>query len=97
MAKLRRLFVTLVFFVVAVAVPTVVDACPYCRYSSNGWGFCRYGAFSGYRNCTDGHVVDAWTGRTDCEVSGYCTWRGDGGDDDDPGCGYTDIYGNCLI
>lgn len=96
MSKIHRLFLTLVIFVVVVAVPTIADACPYCKYSDNGFGFCRYGAYSGYRNCTD-RVADTWSGRTDCEVSGYCTWRGDNDDGDGGSCGYTDIYGNCLI
>lgn len=94
MSTIRPWLVTLVIAVFALAVPSVVDACPYCKSSPSGWGFCRYGAYSGFRTCKE-IVVDSWSGRTDCELTGYCSWRGD--NDDGDSCGYTDIYGNCLI
>lgn len=95
MSIMRRLFLTLVIFVVVAAVPTIADACPYCAKSPNGFGFCRYGAPAGAYWCKDGIVADAFTGRTTCDVGGDCHWRSDR--DDGESCGYTDIYGNCLI
>lgn len=93
MSKLRRVAIVIVVFVILAAVP--LDACPICRHSPNGWGFCGYGAYAGWIYCTP-TTPDAWTGRTGCYSSGAeCRWSADGTDPGD--CGYTDINGNCLI
>lgn len=47
------------------------NACPYCAYSPNNWGFCRYGANIAYYDCKE-YVADSWTGRTACSLCGYC-------------------------
>jgi hypothetical protein len=49
-------------------------ACPGCAYSPDGWGFCRYYQYFGAVTCED-YVIDAWTGRTGCILSGSCLWR----------------------
>jgi len=67
----RRLVVAAI--VLHLVVGLVAMACPQCRYSPNGWGFCRYLAYAGPYDCVE-YVVDPWSGRTDCYTCGYCNW-----------------------
>ena len=64
-----------VFLVIAVQLvfTVAVSACPYCSYSPNGWGFCKYNGYAGAYDC-DTRVEDPWTGRTKCVMCGYCNW-----------------------
>lgn len=72
------------------------DACPYCKYSPNRWGFCRYYSYAGWDYCEE-YVVDEFSGRTGCSGHGYCNWNDpyqakDGGDGEPTfGCGVTEI------
>lgn len=66
------------FFVSAVAI-----ACPYCGYSPNGWGFCKYEGQAGSYLCTQ-YVIDPFSGRTACDLCGYCNWNDPNGSQ---GCG----------
>lgn len=93
MSKLRRVFALAILVLIVATAPAI--ACPMCKYSPNGWGFCRYGAVAGWIICTE-TPPDGFSGRTGCYSSGAeCHWFADGGDPGD--CGYTDINGNCLI
>ena len=56
---------------VVLAVPAI--ACPYCAFSPNGWGFCKYYGYAGAYDC-DTVVADPWSGRTTCITCGYCNW-----------------------
>lgn len=85
----RKVLVVLGFLLLA---PVAANACPLCRYSPNNWGFCRYGFDVGFYDC-ETVVVDEWTGRTNCNVCGYCNGyhpeqnQGCNAGGDDPDCG----------
>ena len=87
--RIRRLLV--LAMALHFAVGTIAWACPGCKYSPSGWGFCRYDFYAGPYECRT-IVVDPWTGRTDCDVCGFCHWGAPhenqacdlGGDPNDP-------------
>jgi hypothetical protein len=58
----------------ALFFPVLAMACPYCDYSPNGWGFCKYGGYAGPYDCVT-IVVDPFNGRTGCSTCGYCNWN----------------------
>jgi len=101
MSRSVRLFFALLA-VVALATPPVF-ACPDCRYSPDGWGFCRYYQIVGFNSCQD-IVIDSFSGKTGCSTTGTetsCDWRSgspspvaDGGFGSD--CEYHDAVGNCM-
>jgi hypothetical protein len=98
---IRVLFVAVA--IVALASPSTLFACPNCKYSPDGWGFCFYYQLVGYLTCNT-VVEDAFSGRTKCDTVGTelsCDWRnnsprtGDGtgfGND----CEFHDVVGNCM-
>jgi hypothetical protein len=87
-----------------VLAPSAILACPNCKYSPDGWGFCNYYQLVGYWVC-DTVVDDAFSGRTKCQTSGTelsCDWRnnpprtGDGGTGIGGDCDFHDAMGNCM-
>ena len=66
----RVLFATSFLIIVAILVPDIVAVCQQCRYSPNGWGFCRDVPGSSAYNSSYTVVVDLFDGTTGCEVSG---------------------------
>jgi hypothetical protein len=71
----------LALFALAALVSQPVLACTICKYSPNGFGFCRETSYYGYDmwDCS-ANVVDPVSGRTDCDFGqaafGECDWRG---------------------
>lgn len=70
---MRKFVLVALVAVIQLVATTAAFACPACRYSPYGWGFCRYDFYAGYYDCVE-YVTDDWTGRTDCSVCGYCNW-----------------------
>ena len=90
-----------VIFSLAVLAVSPAFACENCRYSPDGWGFCRYYQIVGFDSCTD-IVIDPFSGKTGCQTTGSelsCDWRqgspspvaGIGSD-----CEFHDALGNCM-
>jgi len=75
--SIRRCIVVLVMIVLA--TPITVLACPICKKSPNGWGFCGYGGIAGGVNCIQDEP-DPWSGKTYCHLEGVCNWHAGGGD-----------------
>lgn len=87
----------LVLCLLVLVLPALdADACPFCKKSPNGWGFCRYYNHVGYDWC-EGYVADEFSGRTWCHVEGYCNWdapylaKDDGTGEPAFGCGATEL------
>lgn len=62
-------------FVLSFLTASILNACPGCKYSPDGWGFCHYYMAKGGVTC-ETKVADSWTGRTKCEIAGDCSWYG---------------------
>lgn len=79
-------------FAILQLVASIAGACPWCDYSPNNFGFCRYYSPSGPYSCRE-YVADPFTGRTECATCGSCSWSDPksnipcevgGGDEDGP-------------
>lgn len=82
---------------VVTLLPSPVSACLNCKYSPNGWGFCRGNYMTGATTCNE-VVIDDFNGTTGCEFPlGYDCRNGGTRVDGGGACWWTDVYGNCII
>lgn len=71
--KNRRIaLVAVIGLVVALTTSSPAVACWICKYSPNGWGFCRTGYLRGHGDCEE-YVKDPFHGTTDCFIVDWGT------------------------
>jgi hypothetical protein len=93
--------ISLLVFALSLLFAGTAVPCEMCKYSPNGWGFCRpadLGSGDGSETCTQ-VVVDTFNGTTDCVEKGEChgALEGVGGGVNPDDCWWTDLYGNCIV